>query len=184
MPMSPHVKRRLGWLLFLVALLLPLACDLTAPAEPGPSSAQPYVQRLPLVVGPPTTAPSYPGPDTPPADPAVPPQASVRVNLQADRLELPLGEMVTLTAEVLVDSPDCRYPLYEISLQESTPGQVAFITPQVIGPPGQSPVTFAVRPQQAGPLSLFARAYGELDCGQGLTWQYYTSEPLVLQVGP
>lgn len=111
-------------------------------------------------------------------------RSNVRVSLQADRLALPPGETVLLTAEVAVEGQGCSYPLYEISLQENTPGQVEFVSPQVVGPPGQSPSTFEVRPLQAGQVSLFARAYGEVDCGQGMTWQYYTSEPLVLQVGP
>lgn len=189
MAISAAAKRHtsLGWRLFLLISLLLGGCELTAPAETPGGAGQPYQQRLPLVVGRPTTAAGpatvvpYPEPPNPTVTVGAP-QLNVQVTLRPARQQLTLGETVVLTAEVTVDSQDCRYPLYEVSLQESTPGQVEFVSPQVIGPPGESPTSFEVRPRQPGQVSLFARAYGEIDCGQGMYWQYFTSEPLVLEV--
>jgi len=162
-------------ILALAAAIILAGCEFAAPS----GTPTPHIQRLPMVFDDTQSqAPSpYPGP---------PEETSfdVQVHLQAAATVVKVGETLLLTATTENNSVGCQYPLYEISLQERDPGSFEFVSPQVIGPPGESPASFEVRPRQAGTWELFARAYGEQNCGGGWQWQYVTSQPIALTVNP
>lgn len=129
-------------------------------ASPALQADPPYVQFLPAIAKQPA------------------------VTLQADRQQLRLGETVLLTATVNFNAIGCQYPVLDITLIEMEPGQVEFISPQVVLTPGRDPVTYEVRPLQSGAINLRAQSFGEINCEGFWVWRYYSSRWLELQVQP
>lgn len=144
-------------------------------------SGEQYSYQLPMVINP-QGEKSYPEPSDP--SPEVGGIFDVRVKLSAQSQQIKLGETLILNVLVENQSAGCQYPLYEVSIQEQQVGGFEFVTPQVIGPPGETPAQFEVRAIQVGEWGLFGQAYGEKNCGEGWQWQYVGSEPITISVQP
>ena len=192
---SGKLSRSMLWKFALAGLVvssLLVGCTLTAPGggggtnsspnnQPFPENATP-AQRLPLIlndeIGPGSSSPAVTG-SAPGED-----GFEVVVALEASNTAPKVGETLVLTATMTNQNASCEYPLYEMSLQSAENTPLTYESPQVLGPPGPNPAVFQAQFTEGGSFQVYARAYGERNCGQGWIWTYVTSDPLNLTIAP
>ena len=143
------VIKRLLYVLGIVALTVVVVVMGLLAGAPAPAGAAP---QLTVTVSPPFTA---------------------TLSLTADRAYVPVGETLTLTADLVTSG--CSYPIMDLTVKEdpTRPPLFAHIDPpdDIIGPGISFPSAWTFRAERAGMTRFLAQTFGETDCN-GWQWHY------------
>jgi len=143
------VIKRLLYVLGIVALTVVVVVMGLLAGAPAPAGAAP---QLTVTVSPPFTA---------------------TLSLTADRAYVPVGETLTLTADLVARG--CNYPIMDLTVKEdpTRPPLFAHIDPpdDIIGPGISFPSAWTFRAERAGTTRFLAQTFGETDCN-GWQWHY------------
>lgn len=100
---------------------------------------------------------------------------SATLSIDADPLELTIGETLTLTVDLQV-SEGCVYPIMElrVSQNDSEPPIFEHVVPptDVLSPSGPFPSVWTFRATQAGVATFKANTFGERNCDDYWNWYY------------
>ena len=143
------VIKRLLYVLGIVALTVVVVVMGLLAGAPAPAGAAPQITI--------TASPTF----------------TATLSLTADRAYVPVGETLTLTADLVARG--CNYPIMDLTVKEdpARPPLFAHIDPpdDTIGPGISFPSAWTFRAERAGTTRFLAQTFGETDCN-GWQWHY------------
>jgi hypothetical protein len=114
---------------------------------------------------------------------STPPVFSATVHVLPSTTTLRVGERLSVRVDLSV-SEGCRFPIYELTLDQDPP-LLVYTSPSTatVGPPVSNPFTYTLTAVKPGRLVLNAVAYGERYCGDYWNWRYLrgASEPVTVR---
>jgi len=116
------------------------------------------------------------------AQPTPTPIFSVTVQVTPTSLEVLNYQPLTVTVAIKNHSVGCQYPVYDLTLRQSSSGSpiFTFTSPAVVGPGVGEITIYTLTAQATGAVTLTASAYGEQNCGSGWFWHYVNgTSPLI-----
>lgn len=126
---------------------------------------------------------------TPTVEPTVTPPApvfSATMSIVPSQVQLAVGESIVVTVAIAV-SQGCSFPIYELSLQQSSSngGAFAYVSPptHTVGPPVSNPFTYTLTAITTGTVTFSGQAYGERYCGDYWAWTYVNGVSQAVQIG-
>jgi hypothetical protein len=125
---------------------------------------------------------------TPTLEPTIVPTPvfSATMSIIPNQIQLAVGESVVVTVTIAV-SQGCSFPIYELSLQQSSPngGAFTYVSPSTptVGPPVSNPFTYTLTAVTTGTVTLNGQAYGERYCGDYWAWTYVNGVSPFIQIG-
>ena len=112
------------------------------------------------------------------------PYYDISVEVTPSAYEIPLGQQISVTVNLVNHSTDCIFVGYDLALSElGTDGPFfQFDSPSKIGPPLPASSVFTLTAVASGTVQLRALAYGERQCGGAMVWQYESgvSAPIIV----
>jgi len=102
------------------------------------------------------------------------PTFTATLSLTADRAYVPVGETLTLTADLVTSG--CGYHIMDLTVTEdpARPPLFAHIDPpdDTIGPGISFPSVWTFRAEREGTTRFLAQTFGETDCNHAWSWHY------------
>lgn len=97
-----------------------------------------------------------------------------------------IGDTLVVTVSISV-SQGCQYPIYELTLQQTSDdgGEFAYVSPptHTVGPPVTNPFAYTLTAVNTGTVSFNGQAYGERYCGDYWNWTYVNGVSKFIQIG-
>ena len=124
---------------------------------------------------------------TPTLEPTVAPSPifSATMAITPSQSSVAIGDTLVVTVSISV-SQGCDYPIYELTLQQTSDdgGEFAYVSPptHTVGPPVTNPFVYTLTAVHPGTLSLNGQAYGESYCGDHWNWQYVTGDSGLIHI--
>jgi len=124
---------------------------------------------------------------TPTLEPTVAPSPvfSATMAITPSQSSVDIGDTLVVTVSISV-SQGCDYPIYELTLQQTSDdgGEFAYVSPptHTVGPPVTNPFVYTLTAVHPGTLSLNGRAYGERYCGDYFNWEYVTGNSGLIHI--
>ena len=122
---------------------------------------------------------------TPTLGPTQTPYYDISVEVTSSAWEIPLGEQISVTVNLVNHSTECIFAGYDMTLSEMGIGDplFQFDSPQTVGPPLSASAVFTLTAVTSGTVQLRAMAYGERYCNDFWVWQYESGVSLPMIVG-
>jgi len=113
------------------------------------------------------------------------PYYDISVEVTPSASEVPLGEQISVTVNLVNHSTECIFAGYDLTLSElGTEGPFfQFDSPSTVGPPLPASTVFTLTAVASGTVQLRALAYGERYCNDFWVWQYESGVSLPIIVG-